>query len=293
MRVLVTGATGFVGRHLVPELRQHEVTCIVRDASRAADLSDAAGTALIEGDLTDPSLARRLPPRMDAVVHVAQAYVPFPSAAAELFAVNAASTVWLAEYAREAGVGRFVYTSSGSVYAPSRMPLSESTQPSPLTFHPATKLMSEIALRHYRSDFSVAVLRLFGPYGPGQVNRLIPRLVDSVRSGSPITLSRGGEPRINPIYVVDLVRVLEAALADSRSYTVNVGGPQAVSIRDMAEIIAMHLGRSPDFLDQDGEVEGDLVADTTLMHELFGVGELIVPREGLGRMIGAGVMQAS
>ena len=291
MDVLVTGATGFVGRHLVPALaRRHAVTCVVRDASSPRLPPEVE---LVVTDLTDPAFPRRLPRRTDAVVHLAQAYLGFPDAADALFGVNAASTVALAEYARGAGVTRFVFTSSGSVYAPAKTPLAEDAETSPVSFHPATKLMSELALRHYAGYFGVATLRLFCPYGPGQVNRMIPRLVEAVGSGSTVTLSRGGEPSINPIYVTDLVRVLEAALDDDRSYTVNVAGPEPVSIRDLAESIGRHVGRAPRFAEQDTDVEGDLIADTRLMHEIFGTDPLIAPDVGLGMTIGAHALPAS
>ena len=291
MDVLVTGGTGFVGRHLVPALAQrHAVTCLVRDASGANLPSEVD---LVVADLTDPAFARRLPGRVEAVVHLAQAYAGFPDAADALFGVNAASTVALAEYARGAGVARFVFTSSGSVYTPSRTPLTEDAATMPVGFHPATKLMSELALRHYTGFFGVATLRLFTPYGPGQVNRMIPRLVEAVEAGSTVTLSRGGEPRINPIYVTDLVRVLEAALDDERSYTVNVAGPEPVSVRDLAEIIGRHLGRTPRFEARDSDVEGDLIAETSLMREIFGTHRLIAPAEGMGMTIGAHAIRAS
>jgi UDP-glucose 4-epimerase len=289
--VLVTGGTGFVGRHLLPALAQrHAVTCLVRDASGA---NLPSNVELIVADLTDPGFARRLPPRTDAVVHLAQAYVDFPDEADALFGVNAASTAALAEYARHAEVRRFVYTSSGSVYRPAKVRLTEDADTIPVSFHPATKLMSEIALRHYTGFFGVATLRLFCPYGPGQVNRMVPRLVEAVGSGSTVTLSRGGEPSINPIYITDLVRVLEAALDDDRSYTVNVAGPEPVNIRDLAEIIGRHVGRAPTFTDRDTDVEGDLIADTRRMHEIFGNDPLIAPDAGLGMTIGAHALPAS
>lgn len=288
--VLVTGATGFIGRHLVPALAQrHALTCLVRDASSA----NLPGVELLVADLTDPAFPRRLPARVDAVVHLAQAYLGFPDDADALFGVNAASTASLAEYARRAGVTRFVFTSSGSVYTPAKGPLDEGAATVPTSFHPATKLMSEIALSHYGDYFGVATLRLFCPYGPGQVNRMVPRLVEAVESGSPVTLSRGGEPSINPIYISDLVRIMEAALDDARSYTVNVAGPEAVSIRDLAELIGRHVGRAPRFTDRDTDVEGDLIADTSLMHQIFGADPLIPPAEGLGLMIGGPVTRAS
>jgi UDP-glucose 4-epimerase len=284
VKVLVTGATGFVGRHLVPELaRRHDVTCVVRRRPTNLDLG-AAGT--VEADLSDPGFGERLPRDVEVVVHLAQAYQPFPDRADELFGVNAASTQGLAEFARAVGARRFVLASSGSVYKPARAPLDEDSPTVPTSYHPATKLMAEMLLAHYRPYFTLAVLRLFAPYGPGQTDRLIPRMIESVRAGTPITLSRGGEPRINPIHIADLVRIVVQAVEDARSYTVNVAGPEAVSIRELAEIVGRLLGREPRFTDRDGEVAGDFVADTGLMHRLFSVGELTGLERGVGSMIG-------
>lgn len=283
MNVLVTGATGFVGRHLVPEIaRTHDVTSIVRRSSPEARHGAAR---VIEADLSDPSFSERLPHDIDVVVHLAQAYLPFPDRAGELFLVNAGSTHWLAEYARRTGVSRFVLASSGSVYRPSGEPLREDSATVPFTYHPATKLMSEMILAHYRPYFSSAILRLFAPYGRDQVERLIPRMFEAIHAGTPITLSRGGEPRINPIHVDDLVRIVTQAIEDTRSYTVNVAGPQPASIRDLADAIGTLVGRAPIFADRDGDVPGDFVADTSLMHRLFTVGDLVSLERGLETVI--------
>ena len=285
MKVLVTGATGFVGRHLVPHIaRDHDVTCIVRPASREVDLGAARA---IEADLGDPSFGERLPRDMDVVVHLAQAYLPFPDRAGDLFLVNAVSTHWLAEWARRTGVARFVLASSGSVYRAAREPLREDSPTVPPAYHPTTKLISEMILGQYGPYFSLAILRLFAPYGPDQVDRLIPRMFDAIRAGTPITLSRGGEPRINPIFVDDLVNIVTQAIEDTTSYTVNVAGPQAVSIRELAEMIGPLVGRAPSFLDRDGDVPGDFVADTSLMRRLFSVGDLVPIERGLHSMLGA------
>lgn len=283
MKVLVTGATGFVGRHLVPEIAgKHDVTSIVRRSSREADLG---ASRVIEADLSDPTFIERLPHDVDVVVHLAQAYLPFPDRAPDLFLVNAGSTHWLAEYARRTGVTRFVLASSGSVYRPAREPLGEDAATVPLTYHPATKLMSEMILAQYVPYFSSAILRLFAPYGRDQVDRLIPRMFDAIRAGTPITLSRGGEPRINPIHVDDLVSIVTQAIEDTRSYTVNVAGPQPASIRELADAIGTLVGRAPVFADRDGDVPGDFVADTSLMRSLFSVGDLVPLERGLQSVI--------
>ena len=283
MKVLVTGGTGFVGRHLVPALaRNHDVTCIVRRPSNAVDLGAALA---ITADLTDPAFIDHLPDDVDVIVHLAQAYLPFPDRAADLFLVNAVSTHWLAEYARRTGVARFVFASSGSVYQPAREPLGEEAATVPPAYHPTTKLISEMILGHYRQYFSLAILRLFAPYGPDQVDRLIPRMVESIRSGSPVALSRGGEPRINPIHVDDLVGIIGQAVVDTRSYTVNVAGPQVASIRELAEMIGRLVNREPVFSTLDGDVAGDFVADTDLMNRIFGMDGLVPIERGLQTVV--------
>jgi nucleoside-diphosphate-sugar epimerase len=242
---------------------------------------------MVEADLARSSLGRRLPAQADAVLHMAQAYAAFPDAAAEIFEVNAGSTQRLAEYARHAGVRRFVLTSSGSVYRPSSKPLRESAPTRPSVYHPATKLMAETTLQYYGPWFSIGILRLFAPYGPGQKNRLIPRMIESVRSGQAITLSRGGEPRINPIYIDDLVTIVRQSLHDDASYTVNVAGPRALSMRQLAELIGRGVGRHPRFVRRDGAVAGDLIADTRLMERLFATDGHLRPSQGLARVLAA------
>ncbi len=199
--------------------------------------------------------------------------------------VNAASTQWLADYARSAHVSRFVYASSGSVYQPRARPLTEDAPVRPPTYHPATKRMSEMMLTYYEPYFSLAVLRLFAPYGPGQVNRLIPRMIESVRNGTPVSLSRGGEPRINPIFVDDLVAVLAQALAGNRTYTVNLAGPRTVSMRSLAQLIGAAVGRKPIFVEAESATKGNLVADTRRMHDLFAVATMVEPKDGIARVV--------
>jgi len=286
VRVIVTGATGFVGQHLVPALADdHEVICVVRHAEAARSLGPAG---VIEADLRRSTFRRRLPAQADSIIHLAQAYLPFPERAAEIFQVNAGSTQRLAEYARRAQVRRFILASSGSVYRPSRRPLRESAPTMPAFYHPATKLMSEMVLRFYQPYFSIAVLRLFAPYGPGQINRLIPRMIAAVQSGGLVALSRGGEPRINPIYIDDLVNVIRQSLDNAGSYTVNVAGARVVGMRQLAGMIGREVGRRPKFIHSDAEMAGDLIADTHFMHELFKMDSPVALEEGLARVMASG-----
>ncbi len=142
-------------------------------------------------------------------------------------------------------------------------------------------------LSYYEPYFSLAILRLFAPYGPGQVNRLIPRMIESVRQEIPVSLSRGGEPRINPIFVDDLVTILAQALVGDRTYTVNLAGPRVVSMRSLARLIGDAVGKKPTFVEADNKTGGNLVADTRRMHELFDVATMVEPGDGIARVVAA------
>ena len=285
MRVLVTGATGFVASHLVPALAAdgHEVIAAAHDLDRCAT---APGVSALELDLT--SFASDQLPQVDAIVHLAQANVPFPDGAGSLFAVNTASTAALLGHARRTGATTFVYASSASVYGFGDRPWSEDDVPGSTDFYSATKLASERLLGAYADGLATWSLRLVAPYGPGQRNRLIPRLVESVRSGRPVTLNVDGRPRMNPIEVGDVVEVIRAILVSGPpgNHVLNVAGPDAVSIEELAEAIGRAIGSSPVFELGEG-VSGDLVCSNDRMRALLGARDLVGLEAGLGRLASA------
>ena len=279
MRVLVTGATGFVASHLVPRLARdwHHVIALGHAVLRIPD-----GAEKIELDL---ATARSFP-AAEAVVHLAQANVRFPDGAADLFAVNTASTAALLEHARTSGAERFVFASSASVYGLGELAFAEDDPPRATDFYSATKIASERLVEAYAGLLHVTCLRPVAPFGPGQRNRLVPGLVDRVRNGLPITLNGGGRPRLNPIYVDDVVDAIVLALEQDAPQILNLGGDKVVSIRDLGEAIGEIVGAEPVFEDG-GAAEGDLVVRNDRLHELLGRAPLPL-REGLERTVHAG-----
>jgi nucleoside-diphosphate-sugar epimerase len=264
----VTGATGFIAGHLIPRLlgAGHRVYAAGHDPARLARLQGAEPVLV---DLRAQEIAPALPPRASAVIHLAQANVPVPERASELFEVNTGSTARLLDYARRAGVERFVLASSGSVYGGGDRPWREDDYPRGDDLYAATKLASERLVQAYQGEFGTTILRLFAPYGPGQQRRLVPRLIQRVRDGQPVTLQEGRGPRFNPIFVTHVVDVIEQALAAEGHHLVNLGGDDILSVRAMAETIGRMLGRTPQFQDVPGRLAGDFVGDIGRLRRTF------------------------
>ena len=285
MRILLVGASGFVGGHLAPRLVEagHDLVCAVRASSV---YTPPEGAERIELDLDRPLDPATLP-SVDAVLHFAQANVRFPEGARELDRVNAASVVELLDHARESGARRFVYASSASVYGFGDEPFAEDAPLAGRDFYAATKIGAEKAVGAYEGLLTTAILRLVVPYGPGQVGRMIPALANRVANDDPVTLNDGGRPRMNPLYIDDVVRVVLAVLELDRSVVLNVAGDEAVSIKELAETIGRVVGREPRFEEGSAPAPGDLVADTRHLHELFDLRPLVPLEEGLRRTLGA------
>ena len=271
MRILVTGAAGFIGGHLIRRLRrEHEVFAVTRSRPSA---DGAEGVRWIEQDLSLPLDYSRLPQHVDAVVHLAQSrfYKEFPARADDIYGVNVNGTFQLLEYARAVGAERFVFTSTGGLYGYSYEKFVETDPISPLNFYLSSKYVAELLIGNYQQFFRTTVLRLFFVYGAGQAaGMLIPRLVRSVLAGDPVTIQGDEGIRINPIHVADAVGAFERALTLGGHHLINVGGPQVLSLREIGHVIAAEVGREPVFTMVAEQEPGHLVGDLATMSALLG-----------------------
>src|SRR5262249_4890298 len=133
-----------------------------------------------------------------------------------------------------------------------------------------SKLCSEMLVQAYSHLFETVILRYFFVYGAGQRrSMLIPRLVDRVKSGEPIALQGADGIRINPTYVGDAVAATARAVQIAGRHTINVAGPETLTLRDVGTLIGKAVGREPRFSVSDGK-PGHLVADIARMRELLG-----------------------
>lgn len=272
--ILVTGATGLLGSRLVADLAtDHDVVAIAR---RPPADGAGAGVRWITHDLRSPSLPSGLPAKIDVVVHLAQAreFREFPSRATDIFAVNVASTALLADWACRAGARSLVLASTGGLYRPGADPCREDEPvggPEVPSFYAASKLAAEMLVRAYATEMTVTVLRPFFIYGRGQENSmLLPRLVGSVRTGTPVRLDGPYGMRFNPVHVSDAARAVSAAVASDESGVVNIAGPEVLTLRAAVEVLGERLGKEPCFDVRHDVVPNDFVADISTMSARLG-----------------------
>jgi len=274
MRILVTGAGGFIGKRLIARLAAlgHDVFGLVRRAPLAEDADYFAGerVTLLHQDLTLLDTAG-LPEDIEALITLAQSsqFRDFPGKAEEVFAVNVTANLKLLQWAVKSSVKRVVHASSGGIYGGKKGGNFFETDllavDSPLGFYLGTKLCSEVVFQNYRHFFATAVvLRPFFVYGPGQRSDMfIARLVDSVRRGLPISLQGPDGLRVNPIYVDDAVEAFCAALQLPGAHVINVAGPDTLTLRQVGDVIGRVIGRPAVYELREGDPV-DYVGDTAI-----------------------------
>jgi nucleoside-diphosphate-sugar epimerase len=285
--IVITGASGLIGRSLTAVMAAtNEVHGVSRQRRQASGASGVAWHAL---DLTVPGALVGLPERADAIIYLAQSelFRDFPERSGEIFQVNTVSLLKVLDYARKTNCRKFVFASSGGVYGAGDQPLSETMPVAPqrdLGFYLVSKLCSEMLVQAYAHLFETVILRYFFVYGAGQRrSMLIPRLIDRVRNGEAIALQGEDGVRINPTHVADAAAATARAVQVSGSHTINVAGPETLSMREIGEAIGKAVGREPRFSVTDSAPK-HLVGDITRMRELLGPPRVRLA-QGLQRML--------
>jgi UDP-glucose 4-epimerase len=285
MTLVVTGATGLLGSALLPILadRDDDVVGLHRPGTHPGPVR---GVRWVAQDLTQP-LSDGLPARVDGVFHLAQSrrFREFPAGAVDVMEVNTMATTRLLEYCRESGGKTFVYASSGAVTGAGPAAIDEHAPPAPSNLYAVSKYASELVVAQYQSVLAAHSLRYFFIYGPGQQAMMMPGIIGRVRNGQAVQLAGENGISINPVYADDAARATAAALQLDEGATINVAGPETVTIRQIAEIIGGEVGKAPTF--ETVAEQPDFIGSIDLMTRLLGA-PATSPNEGLARMVAAG-----
>jgi len=254
-----------------------------------ASSSDGTGIDIDSGLLPDTFVVE---PGTGAVVYMAQSpWYRDSKLASHVLAVNVVSAVRAAVAARKAGVRRFIYVSTGTVYAPSFDPLTEDSPVHGADLYSLSKIQGEQAVQKFRGDIDVHIVRPFGVYGPGQKGRLVPNLMASILEGRTITLQgRRDKPsgsdglRISLCHVDDATRIFIQLIQQGGPACLNLAGEEAVSIGMLATLLGELLGRPPVLAAATAFRNFDLVADIGLLRQIQPM--TFTPlREGLATLV--------
>jgi UDP-glucose 4-epimerase len=284
---LLTGATGFIGRHLLPRLAaEHEVIGLVRRVPTSAP----AGVTYITQELTQPLDLTQLPQQVDAIIH--QAALIDTGAAnddAAPFLANVVATWRLLHYAQRAGVRCFIHASTGGVYGCRDHPFVEDDPFNPLDLYSLTKSQGELAVRYTPMPFPKIVLRYFFPYGMDTPNP-IPTYVQRALAGEIIAINANRKPRFNPIHIDDTVEATMRALALQEDTVLNIAGAEITTFAEIVEFAAKRAGRQPNFtLLADHEVipyyRADLVASIAAMQSTLDFTPQVPLASGLAELV--------
>jgi len=237
VRVVVTGGSGFIGRHVVAALRARGDEVVVADLRPFP----SPEVRCVVGDLRDPAVVEHaVAPGTEAVVHLAAitsvlASTRDPHA---VFQTNVDATELALERCRGLGLGRFVFASTNAVAGNvGAGPIDEATLPRPLTPYGATKAAAEMLLSAYAESygFTTAVLRFTNVYGAGMQSKdsVVARLMRCALSDGVIEVYGDGEQRRDFVYVADAVAAIEIGLGLAHPETLTIGAGRSVSMNEL------------------------------------------------------------
>ena len=270
MKVLVTGAAGFIGSHLAKKFadRGDEVVGIdnfndivydsERKRRRAQELAPLSNFKMIEEDIRnrDVLFALFAEEKFDAVAHLAalagvRNAVKYPDLYVE---VDLNATQHLMDAARATDVKNFVFASTSSVYGQTKVvPFVETDNcDRPLQPYAAAKRAAEILgySYHHLFGFNFTVLRFFTVYGPsGRPDMMAYLLADSITKGVQIPLYEGGQMYRDWTYVDDITDGVVAAVDRPLGYEIiNIGRGEPTLLRDFVDMIEQLAGKKANLI---------------------------------------------
>jgi NAD dependent epimerase/dehydratase len=257
-RVLVTGAAGFIGSHLVEALVElgARVTCLVRynSASSVGNLGlltadSRAQITVAAGNIEDSDFVQRTVEGQEIVLHLAALIgIPYSYVAPRSYVrTNVEGTLNVLESARRCGVGRVVHTSTSEVYGSARrMPIDEEHPLQGQSPYSASKIAADKLAECYHRSFNtpVVTLRPFNTFGPRQSTRaFIPTIITQVLAGDTVRLG-ALTPKRDMTYVTDTVDgfIRAATAAGIEGETINLGTGEMFSVGEFAERILALMG---------------------------------------------------
>ena len=305
-KVLVTGADGFIGSHLTEMLVSQgakvKALSLYNSFNDWGWLENTGCLNQIEvvcGDVRDANFCRETMRDMDVVFHLAALIaIPYSYVAPDSYiATNVTGTLNMLQAARDAGVKRFIHTSTSEVYGTARyVPINEEHPLQPQSPYSATKIGADAIAMSFFNTFNLplTVVRPFNTYGPRQSARaVIPTIITQILAGKKSIKLGSLHPTRDFNYVEDTCRgFIGLAECDAAiGKTVNIGSNREITVGDLVNLIKEIIGAEVTIETEDqrkrpeqSEVER-LWCDNSKIRELTGFEPQVSLREGLTRTV--------
>jgi UDP-glucose 4-epimerase len=246
-RVLVTGGSGFIGRHVVADLIGAGARVKVVDLVAHPDPS----IDVVQGDIVDPDvLAQAMAGGIDAIVHLAAVTSVLKSIEHPhlTYRTNVEGTNALLEAGREAGATALVFASTNAVTGPMEEPaITERATLKPLTPYGATKAAGEMLMAAYTASFGLrcAILRLTNVYGPGMQAKdsIVARLMRSIRLGGTFEIYGDGTQVRDYVHAADVTAGVRLGLTTPEwAGPVVIGSGRSLSVLEVVDAVRRVTG---------------------------------------------------
>ena len=306
VNVLVTGADGFIGSHLVEMLDSKGYR--VRALSQYNSFNNWGWLEVINckdkiniltGDIRDPHYCRNIMKDVDIVFHLAALIaIPYSYVAPSSYVdTNISGTLNICQAAKENGNIRVIHTSTSEVYGTAQyVPIDEKHPLQPQSPYSASKIAADaMAMSFFHAfELPVTIVRPFNTYGPRQSARaVIPTIITQIANGMKEIKLGDLSPTRDFNYVEDTCRGFLAVLEHNRTIgeTINIGSNQEISIKDTLNLIKELMDSDVNFVEEKQRLRPEksevfrLWCDNTKIEKLTGFKPQITFREGLQKTI--------
>jgi UDP-glucose 4-epimerase len=250
-RVLVTGGSGFIGRHVVAELTDAGARVRVIDLNPHPD----PDVDVVIGDIADPeALSRALDGGADSIVHLAAVTSVLKSVQEpeRTFQTNVVGTNAVLAAGRDAGVSSLAFASTNAVTGPMTAPkISEAAVLNPLTPYGSTKAAGEMLMSAYTASYGVrcACIRLTNVYGPGMQAKdsIVARLMRAIRLEQTFEIYGDGRQVRDYVHAADVTAAVALGLTDdSWSGPIVIGSGRSLSVLEVIDAVHRATGAELD-----------------------------------------------
>lgn len=230
-KILITGGSGFIGKHLVPKLKEVGFEVFPVDSSW--------------GDVSNPSTWVKFP-KVDVVIHLAgKSFVPASwSDPSTFIKCNVLGTIEALNYCK-ANNASLIFMSSYLYGNPLHLPINEEDTVNALNPYALSKQLAEEACRFYCKSFSldISIIRPFNVYGIGQPKDfLIPSLISQIKNSNIIKV-KDLEPKRDYVYIDDLITAIISSVNTINGYKIfNIGSGESYSVAELIQTLQKIAG---------------------------------------------------